>query len=90
MLHCRAQLLIIQNPPAVPTFMVVWFFSMITRKSVVVDWHNYGYTIMGLNSSLTSPITRYGFYLRYLNNYFLIQIILSHGNELCDEIFYVL
>ncbi|KAK4876984.1 hypothetical protein RN001_009490 [Aquatica leii] len=41
--------LIVQNPPAVPSLLVCWFYSIIIRANLIIDWHNYAYTIMALN-----------------------------------------
>nr|CAH8870410.1 unnamed protein product [Trichobilharzia regenti] len=56
--HCRSELIIIQNPPAVPTFLITWIFIKITGKSLVIDWHNYGFTLLELNASSKSLFTR--------------------------------
>ncbi|KAH8868557.1 Chitobiosyldiphosphodolichol beta-mannosyltransferase [Schistosoma japonicum] len=56
--HCRSHLILIQNPPAVPTFIVVWIFMKITGRSLVIDWHNYGYTLVELISSRKSVFAR--------------------------------
>ncbi|KAK7507548.1 hypothetical protein BaRGS_00001483 [Batillaria attramentaria] len=38
----------VQNPPTIPTFVVVWFVSVVRRSQMIIDWHNYGYTILAL------------------------------------------
>lgn len=43
---CRYHL--IQNPPTIPTFVVVWFVCIVRRSVMMIDWHNYGYTILAL------------------------------------------
>ncbi|KAG6239425.1 hypothetical protein E4U25_000776 [Claviceps purpurea] len=41
-----AQLIIIQNPPSIPTFHVALLVSLIRGSKVIIDWHNYGHTIL--------------------------------------------
>ncbi|CAH8678755.1 unnamed protein product [Schistosoma haematobium] len=56
--HCRSRLILVQNPPAVPTFLILWLFIKITGKNLVIDWHNYGYTLVELNAPRRSLFTR--------------------------------
>ncbi|CAH8588851.1 unnamed protein product [Schistosoma turkestanicum] len=56
--HCRSRLILVQNPPGVPTFLIVWLFIKITGRSLVIDWHNYGYTLVELNAPKKSFFTR--------------------------------
>ncbi|KAF4963674.1 hypothetical protein FSARC_8318 [Fusarium sarcochroum] len=67
-----AKWIIIQNPPSIPTFHVALLVSLIRGSKLVVDWHNYGYTILAQNKwyKLLVPIYRWyetGFG-RYLGN----------------------
>lgn len=48
--HCRSPLILVQNPPAVPTFLVLWLFIRTTGKKLIIDWHNYGYTLLELTT----------------------------------------
>ncbi|KAJ2661159.1 mannosyltransferase [Coemansia sp. RSA 1200] len=40
--------MIIQNPPAIPTLAVARICTCLTDTKLIIDWHNYGYTILGL------------------------------------------
>ncbi|KAF8475608.1 glycosyl transferases group 1-domain-containing protein [Kalaharituber pfeilii] len=52
-----ASYLLIQNPPAMPTLVVAWFVSRLRGMKVVVDWHNFGWTILGQKlGSHSAPI----------------------------------
>ncbi|XP_014370990.2 chitobiosyldiphosphodolichol beta-mannosyltransferase [Papilio machaon] len=43
--------LLCQNPPAVPTLPVCRLYCLVTRTRFIIDWHNYGHTIMALSIS---------------------------------------
>ncbi|KAF9588020.1 hypothetical protein IFM89_006899 [Coptis chinensis] len=40
---------IVQNPPSVPTLVAVQWASWMRRSAIIVDWHNFGYTLLGLS-----------------------------------------
>ncbi|KAM5331229.1 chitobiosyldiphosphodolichol beta-mannosyltransferase isoform 1-T1 [Glossophaga mutica] len=49
-LMCRepATYIFLQNPPGLPAIAVCWFVGCLCGSKLVIDWHNYGYSIMGL------------------------------------------
>ena len=44
----RPQVILLQNPPSIPSMAIAWFVSRIRSCKFVIDWHNYGYSIMSL------------------------------------------
>ncbi|XP_052768943.1 chitobiosyldiphosphodolichol beta-mannosyltransferase-like [Mya arenaria] len=50
--------ILVQNPPCIPTFLVAVVTCWLRGARLVIDWHNYGYTIMGLSLGYTQPIVR--------------------------------
>lgn len=44
----RSDFVLVQNPPAIPTLAVSWLYCLILRSIFIIDWHNYGYTILAL------------------------------------------
>ncbi|GER53936.1 chitobiosyldiphosphodolicholbeta-mannosyltransferase [Striga asiatica] len=40
---------IVQNPPSVPTLVVVKCASWFRKSGFIVDWHNFGYTLLALS-----------------------------------------
>ncbi|KAJ8907440.1 hypothetical protein NDN08_007551 [Rhodosorus marinus] len=51
---------LIQNPPCIPTFLVVIIVMAIRhpRASLVIDWHNLAYTIMSSNPRVPAAAVR--------------------------------
>jgi len=45
----KPNFILVQNPPGVPTLMVVWLYCIFARTHYVVDWHNYTYSILAIN-----------------------------------------
>ena len=40
---------LVQNPPSIPTLMVVYVLSVLRGSTMIIDWHNYGFTILSMN-----------------------------------------
>lgn len=47
----KPHVVIVQNPPAIPALICCWLFCRIIGAKLVIDWHNYAYTIMALSLS---------------------------------------
>ncbi|TPP63833.1 Chitobiosyldiphosphodolichol alpha-mannosyltransferase [Fasciola gigantica] len=78
--HCRSPVILVQSPPAVPTFLVLWIFTRITGKKLIIDWHNYGFTLLELTT------TRGGFLPRVyqmLELSFASRFLSSNVEHLC-------
>lgn len=43
-----SEFIIVQNPPSIPTLVVMWILSCMRSTKVIIDWHNLGYTILAL------------------------------------------
>ncbi|KAJ9159770.1 hypothetical protein P3X46_025247 [Hevea brasiliensis] len=46
---------IVQNPPSVPTLVAVKWASWLRNSMFIVDWHNFGYTLLALSLGRSSP-----------------------------------
>ncbi len=42
----RADAVLVQNPPAVPTLLTGWMATRMRGSLFIVDWHNFGYTML--------------------------------------------
>lgn len=51
-----------QNPPSIPTFHVALLVSIIRGSKVVIDWHNYGHTILAQKSMYRFLVPIYKWY----------------------------
>jgi beta-1,4-mannosyltransferase len=56
-------LLLVQNPPALPTLHVAWIVARLKRARLVIDWHNLGYTLLALRLGRRHPAVRLGRWL---------------------------
>ena len=45
----KPKFLILQNPPGIPSMFICYIASFIKRFKFIIDWHNYGYTILEVN-----------------------------------------
>jgi beta-1,4-mannosyltransferase len=44
----RPDVILVQNPPAVPTLSVAWTVARLRRSRLVMDWHNLSHTILAV------------------------------------------
>ncbi|XP_040430229.1 chitobiosyldiphosphodolichol beta-mannosyltransferase [Cygnus olor] len=54
----RPSYILLQNPPGLPSIAVSWVACLVWRSKLIIDWHNYGYTIMSLNHGRNHPLVR--------------------------------
>ena len=54
----RPNLVLAQNPPAFPTLAITWMALKRADVRFVVDWHNLGYTVLGLRLGRWHPAVR--------------------------------
>ena len=54
----RPDTILVQNPPAFPTLLAGWIASRVVRAQLVLDWHNYGYSMLALRLGGGHPMTR--------------------------------
>jgi beta-1,4-mannosyltransferase len=45
----RPKFLILQNPPGIPAMYICAVVCFMRRSTLIIDWHNYGYTILQVN-----------------------------------------
>jgi beta-1,4-mannosyltransferase len=54
----RPDLVLMQNPPAFPTFAVTWWALRHRGVRFIIDWHNLGYTLLRLRLGHWHPAVR--------------------------------
>lgn len=54
----KPNIILCQNPPSIPTLGICYLYSLMVRCKFIIDWHNYGHTIMTLSASPRDPIVR--------------------------------
>lgn len=50
--------MMVQNPPSIPTLAVAQFVCFIRNTKLVIDWHNFGYSILALRLGSKHPLVR--------------------------------
>ncbi|KZO99697.1 glycosyltransferase family 33 protein [Calocera viscosa TUFC12733] len=51
------EFILVQNPPSIPTLALVQLCCWLHGSKLIIDWHNLGYTILGLRLGKTNPVT---------------------------------
>lgn len=51
--------ILVQNPPAIPTLAVAWLIGVYRQSKFIIDWHNYGYTILSLAVGSRNPLVNF-------------------------------
>lgn len=54
----KPQCILVQNPPSFPTLIVSWLAARILKARLIVDWHNYGYSMLALRLTAGHPLVR--------------------------------
>lgn len=57
-LEGRPDVILVQNPPSIPTLAVALVAAWVHRAALIVDWHNFGYSLLALNFGAESTIVR--------------------------------
>ncbi|KFQ55484.1 Chitobiosyldiphosphodolichol beta-mannosyltransferase, partial [Nestor notabilis] len=50
--------ILLQNPPGLPAIAVAWLACLFWRSKLIIDWHNYGYTVMSLSHGRNHPLVQ--------------------------------
>ena len=53
-----ARWLLVQNPPSIPTLLIAQIICFLRHTRLVVDWHNFGYSILALRLGKTHPLVQ--------------------------------
>lgn len=49
---------LVQNPPSIPTLAVAALVCFLRRTDLIIDWHNFGYTILAMKLGDTHPLVK--------------------------------
>ncbi len=50
--------MLVQNPPSIPTLVVAYFVCFLRHTRLVIDWHNFGYSILALRLDSMHPLVK--------------------------------
>ncbi|WVO17411.1 hypothetical protein L204_105103 [Cryptococcus depauperatus] len=54
----NTEILLVQNPPAIPTLVLAQFVCLVTKTKLVIDWHNTGYSLLALRVGKKSMLVK--------------------------------
>lgn len=54
----KPDVILVQNPPAIPSLLVAWLAARLRSAKLVIDWHNLGYTMLALRLGGRHPLVR--------------------------------
>jgi beta-1,4-mannosyltransferase len=50
--------ILVQNPPSIPTLALARLITHLSRSKLIIDWHNTGYSILAMRTGEASPLVR--------------------------------
>jgi beta-1,4-mannosyltransferase len=53
-----ARWMLVQNPPSIPTLAVAGLMCFLRNTDLVIDWHNFGYSILALKLGPSHPLVK--------------------------------
>ncbi|KAH4179283.1 chitobiosyldiphosphodolichol beta-mannosyltransferase [Parastagonospora nodorum] len=53
-----ARWMFVQNPPSIPTLAVAGLLCFLRNTDLVIDWHNFGYSILALKLGVSHPLVK--------------------------------
>ncbi|MCJ1477490.1 mannosyltransferase [Lambiella insularis] len=62
-----ARALLVQNPPSIPTLLVAHLVCFLRGTRLVIDWHNFGYSVLALKLGSSHPLV---FISRWYESFF--------------------
>ncbi len=54
----KLDVILVQNPPAMPTLLVALLAARLHSAKLIIDWHNFGYTMLGQRIGPNHPVVR--------------------------------
>ncbi|HTY55694.1 MAG TPA: glycosyltransferase [Candidatus Binataceae bacterium] len=55
----RPETILVQNPPAIPSLLVGVIAARMRAAKLVIDWHNFGYSMLALKLGIRHPAVRF-------------------------------
>ncbi|MCJ1404487.1 mannosyltransferase [Xylographa trunciseda] len=80
-LGCRikpAKVLLVQNPPSIPTLVVAQIICYLRDTQLFIDWHNFGYSVLALKFGESHPLVRISqWYETIFSHYAAAHLVVS-------------
>ncbi|CAO0800433.1 unnamed protein product [Mucor circinelloides] len=54
----KPDFIIVQNPPSIPTLFIAKGIAYIRKAWFIIDWHNFGYSILGMKLGMNHKVVR--------------------------------
>ena len=71
--------ILMQNPPGMPSLIVVQIMKYVRNSKLVIDWHNFGYTLMKLNLGDSKIVQGAEIYEKVFGKYANLHLCVSLG-----------
>ncbi|MCJ1460403.1 mannosyltransferase [Mycoblastus sanguinarius] len=62
--------LLVQNPPSIPTLFIACIISFLRNTRLVIDWHNFGYSILAQRLGNSHPLVQVSYLYEWIFAHF--------------------